>query len=206
MNLDKDIFIVDDFYNNPDAIRELALSANYPKFDAKRNFPGQESEKSYYTDRHTEEFENILNKKISVEPDKFIYGKFRYSLVDDDARTKIHLDWNVDWTAIVYLSLNENIKGNLGIYRMKELNLDESPSNFVLKEKFSCDNIKDFDAKYVMPISKNLNKWDIIYEIPIKYNRLVLFKGSKYFHAITEQFGNSIEDGRITQNFFFNEL
>ncbi|MCU7668526.1 hypothetical protein N7978_37260, partial [Bacillus thuringiensis] len=74
------------------------------------------------------------------------------------------------------------------------------------KEKFGCDNIKDFDAKYVMPISKDLNKWDITYEIPIKYNRLVLFKGSKYFHAITDQFGNSIEDGRITQNFFFNEL
>lgn len=205
MELNKDVIIVDNFYNNPDVIRNIALSTNYPEYNKERNFPGQESEKSYYTNRHIESFEKILNKRIDVDPSKYVFGKFRYSVESDKARTNIHLDWNVDWTAIVYLSLDKDAKGQLGIYKMKDYNLSNVPNDNELKERFDCESIKDFDARYIMPVSKDLDKWELIYSVDIKYNRLVLFKGSEYFHAITEQFGNSIQNGRITQNFFFNE-
>lgn len=197
------IFCIDDFYTNPYDVRELALKETYQNFGEHQNFPGQESIKSFYSNAIIEKFENLIGNTILIEPEKFIFGKFRYSIESDNAPTSIHLDSGVNWTGIVYLSKDEDVEGGLGIYRHKMLQLNESPDEKKLKE-LACKDIAEFDARYVYPISTDLDKWELISEIPIKFNRLILFQGSKYFHAINKQFGKNIQNGRLTQNFFFN--
>lgn len=39
--------------------------------------------------------------------------------------------------------------------------------------------------------------------MPVKYNRLILFRGGRMFHRASKGFGNSPENGRLTQSFFF---
>jgi hypothetical protein len=49
----------------------------------------------------------------------------------------------------------------------------------------------------------NLEAWEALFTIPMKYNRLLIFDG-KYFHSGARRFaGASLAEGRMTQNFFF---
>lgn len=200
----KDIKIVDGFYKNPDKVREMALNAEYKNFGNIQNFPGSESKKSFYSNRIKERFETLVENSITVSPEKYIFGKFRFSTKYDFAQTEVHLDYGIDWTGIVYLTKDQDSKGGLGIYRNRILDLEKVPTEEELKI-FHCHDIREFDSKYIYTNSKLKDAWELIYEIPIKYNRLVLFKGCNYFHGITEQFGETIENSRLTQNFFFQE-
>lgn len=200
----KDIHIIDDFYQNATQIREVALKTDYINFGKEQNFPGKESVKSFYSPDIVKFFEDTINSPIEVNPQRNIFGKFRYSLEADNAPTNVHLDYSVQWTGIVYLSLDEHIKGSLGIFKLSDLDLSEAPNESQL-QKYNCNSMKEFDRRFIYPNSKNFNAWEALEEIPLKFNRLILFKGSKYFHSIQEQFGTSIENGRLTQNFFFSE-
>ncbi|SFX76007.1 hypothetical protein SAMN04487866_1238 [Thermoactinomyces sp. DSM 45891] len=204
--LPDNVMVIDDFYDYPDQIRELALNADYHIFDEAQNFPGAETKKSFYTNIHIEKFEKLVKKSIQVNPAKYIFGKFRLAMSNDQSKTCVHLDWDVDWTGIIYLTLDHNCKGGLGIFRHSETKLMSVPTIQEELNRFGCSTVNEFDRKYIMPISKNIEKWDLVYEIPMKYNRLILFKGSEYFHGITQQFGDSISNSRLTQNFFFNEI
>lgn len=204
--IDGDVIIVDNFYEDAEIIRRMALNAEYNHFDDILNFPGSESKKSFYTADHVKRFEEILGVNIDYNPEKNIFGKFRYSKMLDDAKTSVHLDWDIDWTGIIYLSLDKHSRGGLGLYRHRETGLYRCPKDINEFKKLGYSDVYDFDKQFIIPITKDLDKWELVREIPIKYNRLVLFKGSEYFHGIRDQFGNTIDDSRLTQNFFFNEI
>jgi hypothetical protein len=202
--LPEDVLIIDDFYTKPERIRELALNAEYNHFKDLSNFPGAESKKSFFSANHVKRFEELLNRRVYFDPDKYIFGKFRFATHQDEARTCVHLDWNVDWTAVIYLSLTEHCRGGLGLFKHRETGLTKLPTSEELLT-YNCTSVSEFDKRYIIPVTKDLSKWELIIEIPIKFNRLVLFRGSNYFHGITEQFGDSLENSRLTQNFFFND-
>ena len=46
-------------------------------------------------------------------------------------------------------------------------------------------------------------KWEMTDYVSNKYNRLVLYRGNMY-HASVDYFGNTLQDGRLFQTFFFN--
>lgn len=200
----KDIYIIDDFYENPNVIRDFALKSKYLKFPDDSNYPGFESENSFFAEDHKTRFKNLINKEIVIKPNKWIYGKFRYNIESALSYSDIHID-SPDWAAMIYLTKDEDCIGGLGIYKHKNTGLIEVPSREEEFEKFGCENFRDFDLKYVSLDTKNPGAWELINMIPMKFNRLVLFKGSKYFHSITDKFGSNIDNARLTHSFFFNE-
>ncbi|MEJ8545585.1 DUF6445 family protein [Brevibacillus borstelensis] len=202
--LPKDIIIIDGFYTEPDKVRQIALRVEYTNFGYHQNFPGAESTKAYFSSDHKEKFESLVGSSIEVSPEEFVFGKFRYSTKYDIAPTSVHLDY-VDWTGVVYLTLDENCKGGLGIYRHRQTGLLKVPENLDEMHQYECNDLQEFDRKYVYPQSNNIEAWELIFEIPIRFNRLILFPGKKYFHGITQKFGSSINDSRLTQNFFFKD-
>ncbi|WP_240514190.1 DUF6445 family protein [Bacillus cereus] len=200
--LNEDILVIDNFYSDPMKIRKLALNTDYNFFENKANFPGGESIKAFYTEKHIKKFEGLVNRRIHVDPKKYVFGKFRFCTANDNSQTKVHFD-KVSWAAIVYLSLNEDCKGGLGIYKHEELDLSTVPSSDEL-EHLGCKDVFEFDQRYVLPITKEKGSWSLLREIPLKFNRLILIRGEKYFHGITEQFGSNIINSRLSQVFFFN--
>ncbi|MFS0593222.1 DUF6445 family protein [Cytobacillus horneckiae] len=202
----EDIIVIDNFYSEPFKVRDIALRSEYYSFDKIQKFPGTESKKSFFSNNHIQRFEKLLNRKIEVDPNKYIFGKFRFATKNDQSKTHVHLDSAVDWTGIVYLSLNSDCKGGLGIYKNKKTGLIEIPKSKEEFLKYGCATDLEFDQKYILPVTSNENAWELQTEYKIKFNRLILFKGSRYFHAITKQFGDNIENSRLTQNFFFKEV
>lgn len=200
----KNLIILDDFYENPDAIRNIALNSKYLKFKEDQNYPGYESIQPFYAEEHAKRFESLIDKPIYTDPDRYVYGKFRYSPSGAKSYSDVHID-SPHWSAMIYLSLDKDCKGGLGLYRHKETGIFEVPSSQQEFEELGYKGFFDFDAKIVRPDTFDPDAWELVELIPIKYNRLVLFKGSTYFHSITEKFGDNIENARLTHSFFFNE-
>jgi len=66
-------------------------------------------------------------------------------------------------------------------------------------------DLDDFDRRAVLPDSVDPRAWQLRHEIPIRFNRCVVFRGGRLFHGITSTFGSSAATARLTQNFFFHE-
>jgi hypothetical protein len=198
-----DVRVVDDFYPDPQAVRAFALAAEFQSFGDAANFPGSESVKAFYTPKHVARFEQLVGTSIVCDPRRWVFGKFRLAVRADEGRTSVHMD-KVDWTAVVYLSRNVDSEGGLGFYRHRSTGLDRIPVRDQLAS-FGCRDLHDFDRRFVVPASTDATQWERIGFVPLRFNRLVLFRGTRVFHGITATFGERAENARLTQNFFFME-
>ncbi|MGH0595749.1 DUF6445 family protein [Bacillus pretiosus] len=200
---ENDMFIIDDFYDDPYAIRNLALKTRYLEFE-NHNVPGFESEQSFYAENHVNTFKSLVQKEIVINPQKYVYGKFRYSLRESFSKSEMHID-SPDWAALVYLTQDVDCKGGLGIYKHKESGLSKIPKTGEEFNEIGFRDLQDLDNKITLPVTKDKEAWELLEFIPMKFNRMILFRGSRYFHSITEKFGDKIESARLSHNFFFNE-
>jgi hypothetical protein len=191
--------IVDNYYADPSAVRDLAVATSFHDFGERANFPGRESDRAFYTRSHVERFEGAVGEPISYDPKRWVFGKFRSATSDDGYKAQVHID-RVDWTAVIYLSQQER-GGDLGFYSHRELNIDTVPEFF---PSFGCATLDEFDRRYIVAQSGRDEDWELIGTIPIRFNRCIIFRGARLFHAITSTFGRRVEDSRLTQNFFFN--
>ncbi|MGL5827612.1 MAG: DUF6445 family protein [Nocardioides sp.] len=200
---DEEVCIIDDFYVNPDPVRDLALRTEFIDFGGKANFPGAESAKAFGTGAHCQMFETALGASIHWDPKEWVFGKFRLSRESDSLPTHVHLD-SVDWTAVVYLTPEATPSGGPVFYGSLEFGVDRVPSRERLRD-LGFESVADFDLRYVLPNTSNPEKWSEIGRVTPEYNRCVLFRGGRLFHGIGQTFGQEMNEARLTQNFFFME-
>lgn len=174
------LIIVDDFYVNPDQVREYALSQ---PFTVRGNFPGLRTA-PYLPD----DLKNAINFWMApaggvtdwLEHSGYT-GAFQIATAQD--RTWIHADHYNMWAGVCYLTPDAPYTGGTGLYRHKE------------SGQFHRTD-KDYEGY-------DYTKWDLFDRIGNKYNRLILYRGD-LFHASLDYFGDSPKNGRLFQTFFFN--
>ena len=182
--------VIDDFYDNPDEIRERALRLTYRRPD-KVNYPGVIAATPHDIAPTMASFSKILGG-IDIKYQRN-QGAFRITTAADMAtrRSMVHVD-TPDFSAIVHLS-----KGNAEgthFYRHKGLDLDRVSVE---------DNTRQVVRRAIEADTLNLAAWELLFAVPMKYNRLFIFDG-KYFHSGAQRLtGASLAEGRMTQNFFF---
>lgn len=178
------VIITDDFYQNPDRIRSYALSQ---PFEVSGNYPGKRT-KPYLPDDLRNAIQSIVlnaGGKITEWFENTGYtGAFQICTAKD--RTWIHSDEYNTWAGVCYLTPNAPLSSGTSLYRYKETNEWER------KDK----TIPYYDGY-------DYTKWDRTDYIANKYNRIVLYRGNLY-HASLDYFGDSLENGRLFQTFFFN--
>lgn len=175
------VIIIDDFYSNPDEVRNFALSQ---PFNVTGNFPGARTMPFL-----NEETKKTISSIISAAGGEVIdwlesfgyTGAFQICTADD--RTWIHADDNNTWAGVCYLTPNAPLSAGTALYRHKATG-EYTKSN---------NNHEGYDY----------TKWDMVDYIANKYNRLVLYRGN-IFHASVDYFGDSFHNGRLFQTFFFN--
>jgi hypothetical protein len=178
MNLE--LMIVDNFYTNPDAVRNYALSQS---FDVTGNYPGKRTV-PYLPQDVKDAIQYWMNPVGEVTEwfeDQGYTGAFQIATASD--RTWIHADHYNNWAGVCYLTPDAPHTGGTGLYRHKET------GEFRRVE----DNHEGYDY----------TKWDLFDRIGNKYNRLILYRGD-LFHASLDYFGDSLQNGRLFQTFFFN--
>jgi hypothetical protein len=182
--------VVDDFYHDPDDIRERALRQDYHRPDGV-NFPGVVAPPTDDIETTMASFSQLLGGiDITCRRDE---GEFRVTTEADMASrpSMVHVD-TPDFSAIVHLS-TEPTEGT-HFYRHKRLGLERvSPE----------DNVRPEVRHAIEEDTLDLDAWELTHTIPMKYNRLLIFDG-KYFHSGPQRLtGSDLAHGRLTQNFFF---
>lgn len=199
----KNIIVIDNFYKDPWAVRDYALTkAKYLSADQLNpDFAGTESLKGIYSDDVIKKLEVAIGQSIEVNPKNFAFGVFAKTFARDGTKKEVHVDAS-DWTALLYLSRPEDCQGGTVFFENKKLGWNEIPNEDILhscgygsRENFVNGDLKDW--------GKDFSKWHISARVGMKFNRLVLFRAGTLFHAAEGYFGNTDENCRLLQLFFF---
>lgn len=192
--------VIDDFYRDPESIRDFALAL--PKLD----FPGApyagvQSDMGYFTPEIKDRFSDIIGEQVSFRQGVDVFGSFRISCEGDRGRTHVHFD-SARWAAVVYLSDSDVPLDGTIFYRHKRTGLlgpqeDYDSPNYSVHRQQLIEDI-------VVPDTLDDSAWEQTEAIPHKFNRLIIFQGWQRFHSAGPSFGSSFETGRLTQQFFFD--
>lgn len=188
------LIVIDNFFEDPDAVREFALSVPY---DFVANWPGMRTRGVHpvQSQELKEKFEKILNRPITrwdiFDGDSQKQMNTCYQLCLHDDKTWVHHDFT-KWAGVVYLKPNADPNSGTGFFRHKETGV-----TFWDKE----DPKTEFNRTAAM---YDLDKWELIAEVKNVYNRLILYRADQYHRSMLPGFGNNYLTGRLTQVFFFD--
>jgi uncharacterized protein DUF6445 len=182
--------VVDDFFDDPDRVREQALALDYRRPEA-ANYPGVVAATPDDIEPTMTAFARLLGGiDIKCRRNE---GTFRISTDADMAtrRSLVHVD-TPDYSAVIHLS-RAPTEGTY-FYRHKRLGLERVSE---------ADNLRPEVRQAIEHDTLDLEAWELIHMIPMQYNRLLIFDG-KYFHSGPHRLtGTTHTEGRLTQNFFF---
>ena len=208
---------MDNFYQNPDEIREYALSLDYYRGNLDR-YPGVRSEPIHRL--NPDLFDLSCKKLFSIFFDLKV-GNFDWQVVTNfqkiypyecsDSNKKdinsgwIHQDSFTVLAAVVYLNPIPNLDSGTSIYRVKEkYNQDWQSNDAYLKSHFYSHKSKLSEDEYLKKKMEHNSKFEKILDVKNVYNRIVCYPGD-YFHTQSE-FLIDTEDFRLTQAFFVKSL
>jgi glycosyltransferase involved in cell wall biosynthesis len=179
----KRIFIVDNFYVDPDKVREFALSVPYDQ--DLRWYKGQRTLEAYRTEEIKKAFEHIIGERI-VDWNSGYNGVFQ--LMQSSDPQVYHYDTQ-KWAAMIYLSPDAPLESGTRLHKSKR-NGTRHRDDFEADLAFAGDF---YDS----------TKFDISDAAANIYNRLVIMDAGS-FHSAGPYFGNDMQSGRLTHLFFFD--
>jgi hypothetical protein len=175
--------VIDDFYDNVDAVRELALSQTFTLRPESNK--GQRTDAVFRFSGVKERFEELLRCKIKNWTNYPVNGCFQFCIGGD--QLVYHRDVQ-EYAGVLFLTPNAPIQAGTTFYR----------SIHTRNVKVNNDHAVVFKNGFLDP-----TEFEAVDVVGNVYNRLVLFD-AHMFHAASTYFGNSLENGRLFQIFFFD--
>jgi hypothetical protein len=207
MFMNNKILIVDDFYKDPDSIRNFALSQefkNCKQANAGGNWPGQRSGFLHNLDSSvSEEFHNtFLGNLLENNPIKYKgYIETNFQICySNNGDSWVHYDtptWHCTHVGLVYLTPKPPKNSGTLFYEFNEEHRQEfeeyAARNDNLWTKLNRDeDCKEFEKFFTQ-----------VMEVPNKYNRAIIY-GPNIWHKSDRYFGTTQENARLFQPFFCN--
>jgi len=186
---DKRLFVVDNFYEDPLAVRNYALSQYF--FDDE-GYLGMRTRKQFFFNGVKERFEKIINKKISSWEEQSMNGRFQ------TCKAGTPLVYHCDqqkWAAMVYLTPDAPIECGTSFYRHKQTKKHHN-SQF-------HNNNDDLTAVFNQKTFLDKTPYEMVDTVGNVFNRLVIFDGG-LIHAASEYFGWDIPSSRLFHMYFFS--
>lgn len=190
---------IDDFYDDPDNIRELALSCEYAQdgFSEGYKFGNAPWAGKMSVDAHSPRWidakvSRMLGKNL-CQMRNMDSGKFRLSPEGTVSKNVCHVDTikKNHYAGVLYLNKNINQIGTV-FYTHKPTRKDRAIDNEQIIEILKNENDKDMD------------QWDINMVSYVTYNRLIVYPANK-FHSPGPSFGTG-DDSRLVQIFTWEEI
>lgn len=180
------IIVADEFLNDPDSVRVLALQQKFVKMHS----AGVRTEAQFlHVAPFREEFERILGRSLTNWDDNLANGRFQCCFASD--AIPYHSD-SQSFAGVLFLTPDAPIEAGISFFRGRLGGLRRRSSDPRLME-LTFGGGAEFDR----------GRWEVIDSIGNIYNRLVLFD-AHLAHGASAYFGSTISDGRLFQNFFFN--
>jgi Family of unknown function (DUF6445) len=201
------VTIVENFYENPDAIRKFALAQKYTFCHNRLNleyvYPGSRTKDLFDLDSVLHE--KICKKLISVfhntEHDymRWALSTSFQSVAEEYNQGVIHTDHNTIFAAVLYLTPNAPLDSGTSLFK-KNKTFDEKKYQRALEE-----NDERFKAGEIAMDTSYHSMFDEIVRVNNVYNTLILYEG-RHFHAANQFFGKTLKDSRLAQVFFINKI
>ena len=203
----KSLIIIDDFLDNPNVLRDVALRQNYPTSDKPMTYPGRDSEQPLVSKEFDKRVAEIVGERL-VPAAGISNGRFRLALENDKGTAGVHIDIS-HWTAILYLSLTEDcpdsVAGGTHLFRHKSTNSDHAPYDEQELAAMGFATPKEFMDNVITADTNDPDKWERLLTVPLRFNRLMLFRPQQY-HDAGAGFGASLENGRLVYLNFYNNV
>jgi hypothetical protein len=201
------VAIIENFYENPNEIREFALKQEYTFCHERENvdyvYPGSRTKDIFDLDPTLQA--KILEKLISVfhntEHDVMRWGistNFQ-SVTEEYKEGVIHTDHNTIFAGVLYLSPNAPLESGTSLYR-KASSFDEKK----YKDALALNDREFREGKVVMQTTHH-DMFEEIVRVNNVYNTLILYEG-RHYHSANDFFGSKVEDSRLTQVFFITSI
>jgi len=186
------LIILDDFYNNPDEVREFALSQVFSDY----TYRFGKITSPHITDDIKEIIERIIfNYAGEVTSwDDSLSGSFCLATQED--RDTIKANESHGWTGVCYRTPNAPVTSGVGIFKHVKTNRSKIPKNL-------NGEINSILLEQIYRDSKDITKWEPMDVSVNVYNRLFLFR-SDLFHMLINPFGNNLQNCGLYQSFFFS--
>jgi len=183
-------WIIDNFYENPDAVREFALDQDYVEGGFGRGFIGRRTEKQFLFPGLKERFEKIMGETITKWEEHGMNGRFQIAWSGEPL--VYHCD-NQRWGGMLYLTPNAPYQCGTTLYAHKQ-----TRARTYYEEGWDA-SWKD------IPGDSHLDgtPWEPVDVLGNVYNRLVIFDASA-IHSASQYFGTVKENARLWQMFFFD--
>jgi glycosyltransferase involved in cell wall biosynthesis len=179
------LWIVDDFYNDPHAVREFALKQEFEENLA--YYKGNRSKQQYIVPGTKEAFERIIGKKITNWTETHgMCGRFQYCTAQDDL--VYHCDGQT-LAGMIYLTPDAPFSCGTSLYAHKDTKL---------RNENDFGNTNVFEGGFY-----DKSKFELVDTAGNVFNRLVLFD-AKCIHSANEYFGTNITNSRLFHLFFFD--
>jgi hypothetical protein len=184
------VWIVDNFYKDPNAVREFALKLNYhDKHNNDGGFIGKRTREQYLFTGLKEKFEQIMNMKITLWKEYGMNGRFQMGIGGDPQ--VFHCDEQT-WAGMLYLTPDAPVSCGTGFYQHKATKVRHS-SDPNLNIAFRNNWATTLDATPYEPV-------DVAGNV---FNRLVIFD-AHLIHSASGYFGWELNNCRLWQIFFFS--
>ena len=178
------VMVFDDFFEDPDSMREYALSLDYG--DGGSSFPSQKAEpESVQRQIH---IMNFLSERVTKRPITKWEGGYNtcWQYSTEGQVQPIHHDHG-KYAAIVYLTPDAPVHAGTGLYRHKA-------TKTAMWEDWMPED-------HLMGLPED--EWEQTLLLGNVYNRLIVFP-AQHYHKGAGTFGDCLENGRLYQTYFFS--
>ena len=195
--------VIDDFYDDPMAVRQAALALDYPASPPGTPYPGRNSEQALLWPNSDQMFSQILREPVRGH-NGFAHGRFRLSTGGDPRGADIHIDPGIVWAGVLYMTLPQYCRGGTEFFRHRQYGTEGAPlTDDDLRHYGPNETNRDALVDRLTEVDgRDRSKWEHLTTIPMRFNRLILFRGWLW-HTAGESFGSLPENCRLVQLFFF---
>lgn len=177
------LIVLDNFYEDPESVREYALSLQYN--ENIRFYKGKRSTVRYHPPGILDRLEQALGRKITNFYENGACGYFQVTTASDP---QVYHHDSQKWAGVLFLNKDAPIDSGTRLMISK-----------VTGERFTASDEAYGNGEYYLK-EEYFETHDSIAGV---FNRLVLFN-AQHIHAAGKYFGNSLETGRLVQLFFFD--
>ena len=201
------VTVIENFYENPDAIRKFALEQKYTFCHEVKDidyvYPGCRTKDLSNLDKAL--FDKICTKLVSVfhnaEYDhmRWLITTSFQSVSAEYGQGVIHTDHNTVFAAVLYLTPDAPLNSGTSLFK-KNKTFDEKKYQQALD-----DNDARFKAGEIAMDTSYHSMFDEIVRVNNVYNTLIIYEG-RHYHAANQFFGKTLKDARLAQVFFVNKI
>lgn len=199
--------VIDNFFTNPDIVRDYALSLEDWHKDEELRWPGIRTKILHTFDREKHDelawsIYNSLPKNIAENCDSFEKFDVMFQLVGEEYIDGwIHDDGtDLHFAGLVYLTPNPPPNSGTSLYHHVTQTLNHfGEEERILKKKFLSK--PEFRKEYDELKQKRHSQFTEVTTVHNVYNRCVIYD-ARAWHCASKYFGTTKEDTRLTLVFF----